>query len=118
MSNNITLEIEESFRIHGRGLMVIPKTFLFVTPETHVKPFVAFIALKQTDGMMKEIQAEFLIEHFSLTSKSGGLAGRYSLVLLLPEQTESSLLSSNDCIQVSESTLSMMKSMIHDTQPE
>ena len=111
MANDITLEIEESYTIRGRGLMLVPKDFLFVTPKGVPKPFSNQVVLVKPDGTCEDVECQFLIEHSSLASKHGGRYDRYSLVLLLPEKPETNLPVGSQ-IRVSESVLSLMKNLV------
>jgi hypothetical protein len=112
MSSDTVLEIEDSFTIRGRGLILIPKAFLFVTPKGVPKPFSNSIAIIRPDGIREHVEAQFQIEHFSLVSENGGLYGRFSLILLLPGKSKEDMpIGSQICI--SEAILSSMKNMIN-----
>jgi hypothetical protein len=106
MPSDATLEIEDSFTIRGRGLVLILKAFRFVTPKGAPEPFSNNIVVISPDGTCEKVKAQFLIEHFSLVSENGDLYGRYSLVLLLPEKANAKLPAGSQ-IRVSESTLSL-----------
>lgn len=109
--SDTTLKIEASYTIHGRGLVLIPEEFLFVSPKGVPEPFADSIRVIGPDGTYEEVEAHFLIEHFSLATENGALYGRYSLVLLLPEKLDVKVpVGSQIC--VSESTLSRMKNMV------
>jgi hypothetical protein len=84
-------EIEDSFYIHGRGLMLIPKAFTSVMPKGHPKPIHGTITVTQTNGTHVSYKAIFQIEHFSIVLEDGSIGGKFSLVALLPDATASDI---------------------------
>ena len=114
MSSKVTLTIEDHFLIGGRGLVVIPMAFRFVTPGSAAVSFSDTIEIISAGATSWNTVASFLFEHFSMKSDSGDLFGRYSLVLLLPEQVEAL---PPDCrIQITETTLERMKGMVRNPE--
>jgi hypothetical protein len=111
MPGESILEIEDSFVIRGRGLALVPKAFLFVTPNGVPKPFSDNVEVVKQDGTREYVEARFQIEHFSVMSENGGISGRFSLILLLPGKSRDDVPNGSQ-IHISESTLASMKSMV------
>ena len=78
MDTTSLLNIEDMFRIIGRGLVLVPEL-----PEPTMggfRPFNDRVLVYKPNGDTKEFKAQIIMEHFSLV---GG--GKWRIIVLLPD---------------------------------
>jgi hypothetical protein len=83
MSQKLLCEIEDSFQITDRGLVLAPG---FSVPSKGTwKNFTTNIEIETNDGERKKLEANFWLSHFNIRDPNVPMDKRWRVVLNLPK---------------------------------
>ena len=102
MTNKPLLKIEDTFLIHGRGLIVAPA--LPLPTSGSFRPRQDKVIVYRPDGTEVELEARFQLEHFHLVD--GGT--QLSIIVIFPNSSQDDVPAGSE-VMVSENVFSALR---------